>query len=67
MFTEADHRDAFTDQVKATGQEEWLRAVRERHFPLLNELCTWLESHGYVTKHIRYNELLHTVLAVPLR
>ncbi|WP_186323318.1 methyltransferase domain-containing protein [Paenibacillus xylanexedens] len=67
MFTDVDHRNAFTDQVKHTGQEEWLRAVRERHFPLLGELCGWLESHGYVTKHIRYNELLHTVLAVPLR
>ncbi|UOK63349.1 methyltransferase domain-containing protein [Paenibacillus amylolyticus] len=67
MFVDATHRDSYIRQAETTGHEEQLRALRERHFPLLGELCSWLEQQGYVTKHVRHNELLHTLLAVPLR
>ncbi|WP_405170894.1 methyltransferase domain-containing protein [Paenibacillus sp. FSL H8-0280] len=67
MFVDATHRDSYIRQAETTGHEEQLRALRERHFPLLSELCSWLEQQGYVTKHVRHNELLHTLLAVPLR
>ncbi len=67
MFVDAAHREFYIRQAEATGHEEQLRALRERHFPLLGELCGWLEQQGYVTKHVRHNELLHTLLAVPLR
>ncbi|WP_340399681.1 methyltransferase domain-containing protein [Paenibacillus sp. FSL H8-0079] len=67
MFVDATHRDSYIRQAETTGHEEQLRALRERHFPLLDELCGWLEQQGYVTKHVRHNELLHTLLAVPLR
>lgn len=67
MFTDALHREAYIRQAEADGNSEQLLAIRERHFPLLDELTGWLESHGYVTKTVRHNELLHTMLAVPLR
>ena len=67
MFVDATHRDSYIRQAETTGHEEQLRALRERHFPLLDELCGWLEQQGYVTKHVRHNELLYTLLAVPLR
>ncbi|MGE6575959.1 methyltransferase domain-containing protein [Paenibacillus xylanexedens] len=67
MFVDATHRDSYIRQAETTGHEEQLRALRERHFPLLGELCSWLEQQGYVTKDVRHNELLHTLLAVPLR
>lgn len=67
MFVDATHLDSYIQQAETTGHEEQLRALRERHFPLLSELCSWLEQQGYVTKHVRHNELLHTLLAVPLR
>ncbi|WP_175623749.1 MerR family transcriptional regulator [Paenibacillus amylolyticus] len=67
MFVDATHRDSYIQQAETTGHEEQLSALRERHFPLLGELCGWLEQQGYVTKHVRHNELLHTLLAVPLR
>ncbi|WP_206759582.1 methyltransferase domain-containing protein [Paenibacillus sp. CFBP 13594] len=67
MFVNATHRENYIRQAETTGHEEQLRALRERHFPLLDELCRWLEQQGYVTKHVRHNELLHTLLAVPLR
>ncbi|APO42716.1 hypothetical protein BS614_00555 [Paenibacillus xylanexedens] len=67
MFVDATHRDSYIRQAETTGHEEQLRALCERHFPLLSELCSWLEQQGYVTKHVRHNELLHTLLAVPLR
>jgi len=67
MFVDATHRENYIRQAETTGHEEQLRALRERHFPLLDELCRWLEQQGYVTKHVRHNELLHTLLAVPLR
>lgn len=67
MFVDATHRDSYIRQAETTGHKEQLRALRERHFPLLSELCSWLEQQGYVTKHVRHNELLHTLLAVPLR
>ncbi|MDQ0659874.1 methyltransferase domain-containing protein [Paenibacillus sp. W2I17] len=67
MFVDVTHRDSYIRQAETTGHEEQLRALRERHFPLLSELCSWLEQQGYVTKHMRHNELLHTLLAVPLR
>ncbi|MEK4363501.1 methyltransferase domain-containing protein [Paenibacillus sp. FSL M8-0212] len=67
MFVDATHRDSYIREAETTGHEEQLRALRERHFPLLGELCSWLEQQGYVTKHVRHNELLHTLLAVPLR
>jgi len=67
MFVDAAHREFYIQQAETTGHEEQLRALRERHFPLLGELCGWLEQQGYVTKHVRHNELLHTLLAVPLR
>jgi len=67
MFVDALHREAYTRQAEAAGDSEQLLAIRERHFPLLDELTRWLEKHGYVTKHVRHNELLHTMLAVPLR
>ncbi|MCW3794166.1 methyltransferase domain-containing protein [Paenibacillus sp. LS1] len=67
MFVDATHRDSYIRQAETTGHQEQLNALRERHFPLLDELCGWLEQQGYVTKHVRHNELLHTLLAVPLR
>ncbi|MGN7415047.1 MerR family transcriptional regulator [Paenibacillus sp. SAF-068] len=67
MFVDATHREAYVREAELSGHEEQLRALRERHFPLLGELCGWLEHQGYVTKHVRHNELLHTLLAVPLR
>ncbi|WP_186327877.1 methyltransferase domain-containing protein [Paenibacillus xylanexedens] len=67
MFINAAHREAYVREAELSGHEEQLRALRERHFPLLDELCDWLEQQGYVTKHVRHNELLHTLLAVPLR
>lgn len=67
MFVDAAHREAYVREAELSGHEEQLRALRERHFPLLGELCGWLEQQGYVTKHVRHNELLHTLLAVPLR
>lgn len=67
MFVDAAHREAYVREAELSGNEEQLRALRERHFPLLDELCGWLEQQGYVTKHVRHNELLHTLLAVPLR
>ncbi|MCP1187051.1 methyltransferase domain-containing protein [Paenibacillus sp. 1781tsa1] len=67
MFVDAAHREAYVREAELSGHEEQLRALRERHFPLLDELCRWLEQQGYVTKHVRHNDLLHTLLAVPLR
>ncbi|WFR64122.1 methyltransferase domain-containing protein [Paenibacillus amylolyticus] len=67
MFVDAAHREAYVRAAELSGHEEQLRALRDRHFPLLGELCGWLEHQGYVTKHVRHNELLHTLLAVPLR
>ncbi|PKQ92531.1 transcriptional regulator [Paenibacillus sp. BGI2013] len=67
MFVDATHRDSYIRQAETTGHEEQLLALRQRHFPLLDELCGWLEQQGYVTKHVRHNELLYTLLAVPLR
>ncbi|MDT9720333.1 methyltransferase domain-containing protein [Paenibacillus sp. ClWae2A] len=67
MFVDAAHREAYVREAELSGHEEQLRALRERHFPLLDELCRWLELQGYVTKHVQHNELLHTLLAVPLR
>ncbi|QOS81498.1 methyltransferase domain-containing protein [Paenibacillus sp. JNUCC31] len=67
MFVDATHRQTYIQQAEAAGHEDQLHTIRERHFPLLDELCSWLEGEGYVTKHIRHNALLHTLLAVPLR
>ncbi|MFE6074424.1 methyltransferase domain-containing protein [Paenibacillus sp. NPDC057886] len=67
MFANATARQAYIRQAEATGHAEPLQTIRERHFPLLDGLCGWLEQQGYVTKHVRHNELLHTLLAVPLR
>ncbi|WP_315793853.1 methyltransferase domain-containing protein [Paenibacillus sp. BIC5C1] len=67
MFADASHRQTYIQQAEAAGHEEQLQTIRERHFPLLDGLCGSLEDAGYVTKHIRHNALLHTLLAVPLR
>jgi ubiquinone/menaquinone biosynthesis C-methylase UbiE len=67
MFVDAAHRQTYIQQAEAAGHEDQLQTIRERHFPLLNGLCGSLEDAGYVTKHIRHNTLLHTLLAVPLR
>ncbi|MCM3134825.1 MerR family transcriptional regulator [Paenibacillus polysaccharolyticus] len=66
MFTDSAHRDAYLRHAKVTGDKEQQRALHERHFPLLDELHCRLTHLGYETKHVRHNELLHTVLAVPL-
>ncbi|MGC5774487.1 methyltransferase domain-containing protein [Paenibacillus pabuli] len=67
MFADAAHRQTYIQQIEAAGHEDQLQTIRERHFPLLDGLCGSLEDAGYVTKHIRHNALLHTLLAVPLR
>jgi DNA-binding transcriptional MerR regulator/ubiquinone/menaquinone biosynthesis C-methylase UbiE len=67
MFADASHRQTYIQQAEAAGHEDQLQTIRERHFPLLDGLCGSLEDAGYVTKHIRHNALLHTLLAVPLR
>jgi len=67
MFVDATHRKEYIHAAETSGHMEQLRAVRERHFPLLDELCGWLEGLGYVTKHVRHNTLLHTLLAIPWR
>jgi putative AdoMet-dependent methyltransferase len=67
MFVDAAHRQTYIQQAEAAGHEDQLQTIRERHFPLLDKLCGSLEGAGYVTKHMRHNTLLHTLLAVPLR
>ncbi|WP_440113748.1 MerR family transcriptional regulator [Paenibacillus sp. QZ-Y1] len=67
MFANTVHRQTYIQQADAAGHVEQLHMIRERHFPLLDELCGWLEDEGYVTKHVQHNTLLHTLLAVPLR
>jgi putative AdoMet-dependent methyltransferase len=67
MFANASHRQTYIQQAEAAGHEDQLQTIKERHFPLLDELCGSLEDAGYVTKHVRHNALLHTLLAVPLR
>ncbi|CAI6080962.1 2-methoxy-6-polyprenyl-1,4-benzoquinol methylase, mitochondrial [Paenibacillus sp. JJ-100] len=67
MFTDSDHRVAYSSHAATAGDAEQQRALRERHFSLLSELCRWLSHLGYETKYIRHNELLHTVLAFPVR
>jgi DNA-binding transcriptional MerR regulator/ubiquinone/menaquinone biosynthesis C-methylase UbiE len=67
MFVDAAHRKTYIQQAEAAGHEDQLQTIKERHFPLLDGLCGSLEDAGYVTKHIRHNALLHTLLAVPLR
>ncbi|UPK43579.1 methyltransferase domain-containing protein [Paenibacillus pabuli] len=67
MFADAAHRQTYIQQAEAAGHEEQLQTIKERHFPLLDGLCGSLEDLGYVTKHIRHNALLYTLLAVPLR
>lgn len=66
MFTDATHRDTHRRHAVASGDAERQQAMRERHFPLLDELCGSLNNLGYETRHMRHNELLHTVLAVPM-
>ena len=65
MFTDSAHRDAYKKLAATTGDAEQQRALRERHFPLLDELRNRLTHLGYETKHMRHNELLHTVVAAP--
>lgn len=67
MYVDAAYRERYIRAAEVAGDEAMLAAVRERHFPLLDELCRWLEQRGYVTKTVRHNDLLHTLLAVPLR
>ncbi|GGH65004.1 MerR family transcriptional regulator [Paenibacillus silvae] len=67
MFTDSAHRNTYSKHAATNRDIEQQRALRERHFPLLDELCRRLDHLGYETKHVRHNELLHTVLAVPLR
>ncbi|MDN4603619.1 methyltransferase domain-containing protein [Paenibacillus sp. F6_3S_P_1C] len=67
MFANTSHRQTYIQQAEVAGHEEQLHTIKERHFPLLDELCGWLEDAGYVTKHVRHNALLHTLLAIPLR
>lgn len=67
MFANTAHRQTYIEQAVAAGHEEPLQTIKERHFPLLDGLCGSLEDAGYVTKHVRHNTLLHTLLAVPLR
>jgi putative AdoMet-dependent methyltransferase len=67
MFANTAHRQTYIEQAVAAGHEEPLQTIKERHFPLLDGLCDSLEDAGYVTKHVRHNTLLHTLLAVPLR
>jgi len=66
MFTNHEHRDTYVKLAETAGNAEQLQALRERHFPLLDELCVWLTQQGCEIKHMRHNELLHTLLAVPL-
>jgi putative AdoMet-dependent methyltransferase len=65
MFTDSAHRNTYSKHAATSGDAEQQRALRERHFPLLGELCSRLTHLGYETKYMRHNELLHTVLAVP--
>jgi len=67
MYVDEAYRERYIRAAEAAGDEAMLTAVRERHFPLLDELCRWLEHREYVTKTVRHNDLLHTLLAVPLR
>ncbi|MGV2884611.1 methyltransferase domain-containing protein [Paenibacillus taichungensis] len=67
MFVDAAHRKTYIQQAEAAGHEDQLQTIKERHFPLLDGLCGSLEDAGYLTKHIRHNALLYTLLAVPLR
>lgn len=66
MFADSAHRDAYKKLASTAGDAEQQRALRERHFPLLDDVCCRLNYLGYETKYVRHNELLHTVLAVPL-
>ncbi|EFM08972.1 transcriptional regulator, MerR family [Paenibacillus curdlanolyticus YK9] len=40
---------------------------RDKPYPKVADLISWLEARGYVTKTFRYNESLHTIYALPIR
>jgi len=41
--------------------------VNDEEYIRLYELVNLFENNGYITKHLKINELLHVVLAVPIR
>ncbi|MDR6552644.1 methyltransferase domain-containing protein [Paenibacillus qinlingensis] len=53
--------DLMTDSIEGAVGEKG-----EDYIPL-SELVDVFESNGYITKHFKMNELLHIILAVPIR
>jgi hypothetical protein len=49
------------------GKEEGAARHDDEEYIPFYELVNLFENNGYITKHLKMNELLHVVLAVPIR
>jgi putative AdoMet-dependent methyltransferase len=67
MFESQSKRNEYYQALQNAGKQEIIAQIEDEYFADRAKLIQWLEEHDYVTKQKQINQILHIVLAVPLR
>jgi putative AdoMet-dependent methyltransferase len=67
MFESKAKRDEYYQILQETNRHEIITQIEDEYFGDRSRLIDWFEEHDYVTKQKQINDILHIVLAVPLR
>jgi putative AdoMet-dependent methyltransferase len=67
MFESQSKRDEYYQGLRNANKHEIITQIEDEYFADRSRLIHWFDEHDYVTKKKQINQILHIVLAVPLR
>jgi putative AdoMet-dependent methyltransferase len=67
MFENESAKDLYMKECTANGRTDLLTTLQDQHYAICSSLLTWFDENGYITKHMKLNELLYIVYAVPIQ
>ncbi|WP_026074205.1 MerR family transcriptional regulator [Brevibacillus massiliensis] len=67
MFADMQKRTDFLRKLENEKKAAEIRQIEDKYYSDRSQLLCWFDAHGYITKHMQINDLLHIVLAVPIR
>lgn len=65
MVTDFNVHEGYEEALEL--KHEMITQIEDEYFADRSRLIRWFEEHDYVTKQKQINQILHIVLAVPLR
>ncbi|KRE96887.1 transcriptional regulator [Paenibacillus sp. Soil766] len=67
MFETESAQEQYMNDLRANGRTDLLSTMQDQHYGICSSLLSWFDDNGYITKHMKLNDLLYIVYAVPIQ